>query len=480
MTTPESQKHPSQARQNARYSEQEPDRSQERTHGDKILRWLWYRLLDLIFFFYPGAVSKVHQQEATEKYWILWRDVEILYNKHAGTLGINGTTSLPHDPKDIESFVKCEIIRIEQKNREHHPSGKGISQSISNPDLAANGQSNLKLLLYFYKILIKDRKKLTRREGDLNILWRDLTFIRTRMLTTNGLLPPQQLPFQLDYCRGEAIRLGDQDNEELQELIIDAAVELDTIDASASQKTTANNRTIRNIVRILTRLNNKRLQRLHEQRINKLMYQTAFSIFLLLSCILLYAHEHVLTPTALSGEKTIMASPEGVTRDRLVDRGSPPQVRQFPGTEATTTDNQPPWLKKVSDSVTELLFLLYTFLVTLLDLCKNYMKINPLFFIFFAGLTGGFLSTVMRLSKGPDSLMPGDDAYYAWYVLTKPVVGAFAAAILYIIVQANFVPNEVFSDDYLQAIIREPVGAKGFAFGCIMGFSERIIMPKVR
>ena len=105
---------------------------------------------------------------------------------------------------------------------------------------------------------------------------------------------------------------------------------------------------------------------------------------------------------------------------------------------------------------------------------------NPLFFIFFAGLVGGFLSTVMRLGQGSKDLAPGDDAYYAWYVLTKPIVGALGAAILYIIVMADFAPVEVFNKNYLEAIKCCPVGAKGFAFGCIMGFSERIIMPEVK
>ncbi len=457
--------------------------SQEGSRIVRIRRWLWYNFLDLLFFFYPGAVSKVHQQEATEKYWILWRDVEILYNKHADALGIDGTTSLPHDPKDVDEFVESEIIRIEDKWKKQASSGEEGSDAIPHPVSGVNGKSNLKLLLHFYKILIKDRKKLTRREGDLNILWRDLTFIRTRMLTTEGILPPKQLPFHLDYCRGEAIRLGAQNNEELQELIIDAAVELDSIDSSSSQQTASNNRTIRNIVRILTRLNNKRLQRVHEQRINKLMYQTAFSIFLILSCILLYAYEHVLPPSLVSTEieaKVNGQIPEEGDINKEPDEGPPsPQKRQTSNSEATNTIETASLFEMVFDSFKGLLLFLRDSLLKLLDLCKNYMKINPLFFIFFAGLIGGFLSTVMRLGKGAKDLVPGDDAYYAWYVLTKPVVGAFAAVILYVIVQADFVPTEVFSDDYLKAIVDNPVGAKGFAFGCIMGFSERIIMPKV-
>ena len=87
---------------------------------------------------------------------------------------------------------------------------------------------------------------------------------------------------------------------------------------------------------------------------------------------------------------------------------------------------------------------------------------------------------VMRLGEGSNKSIPGDDVYYAWYALTKPVVGALAASILYVIFLADFAPIAVFNEDYIKAIKCNPVGAKGFAFGFIMGFSERIIMPKVK
>ncbi len=86
----------------------------------------------------------------------------------------------------------------------------------------------------------------------------------------------------------------------------------------------------------------------------------------------------------------------------------------------------------------------------------------------------------MRLGQGQNDSRPGDDAYYAWYALTKPIVGALSAAILYVIFLAGFDPSGVFNPEYVVAIKANPVGAKGFAFGCIMGFSERIIMPKVK
>ncbi|MEA3467643.1 MAG: hypothetical protein U9R57_05390 [Thermodesulfobacteriota bacterium] len=457
--------------------------SQERTQFSKIWRAFLNRISNFLFFFYPGAVSKIHQQEATEKYWILWRDVEILYSNTIEKLKLGMPVSLFRDPKDVEGYVSEMMKEIEARH-----DSSGITNK--NNKLSVDGKANLKLLLYFYKILINDRKKLTRREGDLNILWRDLTFIRTRMLT-EGIIDCDRLPFQLDYCRAEAARLGVQESEELQAIIIDAAVDLDNRDLGNSQPDDAdsasnksnvpNQRSVRNIVRILIRLNNRRLKRLHRQRMNKIMYQAAFTILLLLSYILLHAHEHVTAfandPQESEGQAYEQVHRENIIADKRVEKDLEPLGKQLANEAAVDNDAEKVW---AVGSVFVWLKLLLLKIILLPKLCKDYMEINPLFFIFFAGLTGGFLSTVMRLGQGENDSRPGDDAYYAWYALTKPIVGALAAAILYVIFLAGFAPTEVFSTKYIDAIKANPVGAKGFAFGCIMGFSERIIMPKVR
>jgi hypothetical protein len=446
--------------------------NQERSWRDKKWRQVKDCFLDIWFFFLPGAVSKVHQQEANEKYWILWRDVEMLFNTTADELGIEGTRNLLHDPTNVDGFVEKEIERIEKKspsivkgvdnNSQLNDSPDKEVENNSQPkDSAVKGRKKLKKLLYFYRILVKDRARLTRREGHLNILWRDITFIRTRMLT-DKIVPDEMLSFQLDYCIGEATRLGIQDNEEIKELIHQAAVEFGNSDSHKAPA--SNNRSVRNIVRILSRLNDRRLQRLHVQRRNKLMYQTAFLIFLALSCLLLHNHKLVLAPRA---ENNVC---EEIRPARNLEKTASADKKKHKAETNETASSRKSWLSEK----------LSAFFVSSFNLSRSYMNENSLFFIFFAGLVGGFLSMVMRLGEGSKDSIPGDDAYYAWYALTKPVVGALGAAILYVIVRADFVPGEIFSNDYLDAIKCYPVGAKGFAFGCIMGFSERIIMPKVR
>lgn len=451
-----------------------PDKyNSERSWLDKKWREIKGYITDMYNFFLPGAVSKVHQQEATEKYWILWRDVETIFNCEVEKLGIEGTVTLPHDPKDVDGYINTLIKQIKDVVDKPPVIDKKAENSSKPTDLTDNRrtyleqvQRTLRQVLYFYKILVMDRDRLTRREGHLNILWRDITFIRTRMLT-DEIIPHEKLPYLLDYCRGEAGRLGILNNGEIQELIHEAAVELENPDSA--QTSASNTRSTRNIVRILTRLHDSRLQRLHTQRINKLIYQTAFLIFLTLSSILLYNHDYVLAPIIENQEICQKIAAGKSSEKRPVTTISNEQKNV--GAAIKEIDNSDKlWLPEK----------LIAFFDSFFELIRKLMGDNNLFFIFFSGLVGGFLSTVVRLSSQKKELLPGEDAYYAWYVLTKPVVGALGAAILYVIVRANFVPVEVFNVEFLNSIKCDPVGAKGFAFGCIMGFSERIFMPEVK
>jgi hypothetical protein len=66
----------------------------------------------------------------------------------------------------------------------------------------------------------------------------------------------------------------------------------------------------------------------------------------------------------------------------------------------------------------------------LLQGVKDYLRQNMLAFIFLEGLTGGFFSVTTR-PRSRD-FIPGEDAYYTVYILTKPFIGALGAIILYI------------------------------------------------
>jgi len=61
-----------------------------------------------------------------------------------------------------------------------------------------------------------------------------------------------------------------------------------------------------------------------------------------------------------------------------------------------------------------------------------------------------------------------------------PLCGCVRCRHIVVIFLAGFAPTEVFMEAYVADIKNNHVGAKGFAFGCRMGFSDRIIMPKVK
>lgn len=269
-----------------------------------------------------------------------------------------------------------------------------------------------------------------------------MTFIRARLLT-DRIITNERIPLHLDYCRIEARALRVQDNPEIAELLHGAAEEMErTSGGETKEREEVNQQAIRSISTILVRLKDIRLEKLNQQLRNKVTYQWAFLILLPLSFLLLYVHKLIVNPPI---------SAEGIR----------PGIPSFDQIRALT------WGES-----------LWQLLINLPGMINNLMVENPLLFIFFAGLVGGFFSTVMR-RRTSDSL-PGEEAFYRWYALTKPIVGALGATILYIIVSADFVNIEFMDKTMINNLKETPIGAKGFAFGFLTGFSERVILPKLK
>ena len=97
---------------------------------------------------------------------------------------------------------------------------------------------------------------------------------------------------------------------------------------------------------------------------------------------------------------------------------------------------------------------------------------NPIVFVFFAGFFAGFFSVAIRLHSR--ELVPGEDAYFLWYVLTKTVVGAVGAVIIFIFLRTRVL------DSVLMLPLRDSLRSGEpdvvlFIFAFISGFSERFI-----
>lgn len=111
------------------------------------------------------------------------------------------------------------------------------------------------------------------------------------------------------------------------------------------------------------------------------------------------------------------------------------------------------------------------------DVCRglcNLLATNILAFVFFAGFAGGAFSVAKRLRER--ELVPGEDAYFMWYVLTKPFVGALGAMILFVLVQADYVSFDALSK-IIGMLRLGQHGPEVFGFGFLAGFTERLVFP---
>lgn len=116
-------------------------------------------------------------------------------------------------------------------------------------------------LLNYYKILLKDQSRLTRKYQNLNLLWRDMNFIRTRLLS-DRLIERDRVPHQLDFCRIEASNLGLIDDPEIKTLLAQAAEE---IDVSGENRSGSARKARRLIISLMVKLSDFRIRQIFEQ-----------------------------------------------------------------------------------------------------------------------------------------------------------------------------------------------------------------------
>ena len=147
-----------------------------------------------------GKVSSVHAQEARERYWILRRELEINICNLVSKIGIKNF-EIKRDEESADDYIeyrkniiKNHLITIETENKSNKKSGDGKKIKF----LKEKADKLIRLLSY-YNILLKDKEYITRYENHLNLLWRDMTFIRTRLLT-DFIIPDEKLQHHLDFC----------------------------------------------------------------------------------------------------------------------------------------------------------------------------------------------------------------------------------------------------------------------------------------
>jgi hypothetical protein len=198
---------------------------------------------------------------------------------------------------------------------------------------------------------------LTRRQHDLNFLWREMTQVHIMIL--EQILPDEVLPAQLDFCREELRRLGLKENPELEDMIQRTAEAMDEREENRTRKA----RLLRSLIE---RLNTIRTGRIHEQVVLIRCYQKALILLTLISLVLLFLPEHLLVGPRLLAP--LKGTVEAVIQTRPGIRG--------------------------------------------IDSLVLFLGSHVIAFVLLGGLIGGFFSVVTRLRTR--ELLPGED------VLNRP------------------------------------------------------------
>lgn len=380
-----------------------------------------------------SRVAPIHEQEARQRYWILRRDIEMSIDSYLTKLGGKADERQNIRAKSsIDAYISELKASISKKLRKK-------------PHFKSSAEKALKLLGY-YKILLIYKNVDSNRLGYLSMLWKDLTFIRTRMLS-EGIIDADKLVYQLDFCRSEAEHIGAQDDPEIKSMMTQAAKNLglgNSRDKNDQQAT-------RLIVSLMAKLNDMRIRRLTDQVHKKKTYMALFSILIVLSLLVFSLNDY------------LIADAKGV-----------PDAREgFYAIQLDTIEIQP----NDSRHSGNLFASVWNLGVSVCQMLINAIVAKPTIFIFFAGLAGGFFSALMKFE--PNKQLPGDDIYIRWYRLTKPFIGAFGATVIFIIVTTGLFQIEFIGEELLKEMSRNPVSGIGFTFGFLTGFTERLILPKM-
>lgn len=381
------------------------------TQSDKkyslYLKKLWY------FFF--SETSAIHRHEAKEKYWILWRELESAMYSLSIELNFEFAGFIHKNSKEVDELINKFLKRFKGENY------NGKKKTFGN-------------LLLYARILSKQPLELLKSAEALNMMWRDITFVRSRLLTDN-IITNERLSAHLEYCRLECEKVCSGKDDKIEQMCHETALEI--VDNYESNSSAENQKARKTIAFILAMLNHIRLKDINAQHRIKKIYNVAFILLSILSLLLLHLNQ-VLTNNYI--------------RNWLL---------YHPVIQTIELGNPISWI------------------IAPIDFIVAQLHTNLLFYIFFAGLLGGFFSTVMRLRSKKVNI---SDVYLRSYLLTKPIVGALGATILYIIITSNIIPMDIAQMKLIDQFSNTSVmfGPVGFAFGFIMGFSERIILPTIK
>jgi hypothetical protein len=360
-------------------------------------------------------VSRIHLYEAQERYVYLLRLLEFYERDGSGCF------------EDPACPLKERIHSLAEDQLNERFKTK-LNQVLEKP---TESQAHIKkgIVDACRKHLEEASVLLTRCQEDLNFLWREMTQVHVTIV--RSILPDHVLPAHLDFCREEARRLVLDKNPEIKLMIEQLAEVMNETEANRSNK-------VRLMRALIERFNAIRTGRIHEQLITIRCYQKALIMLMPVTLVLIFLNHLFIAQSVVQST-----------------------VPTFPVSA--------PWGIWGLGYVPSFAKNLFTWLLALLEQ-------NNVAFVFFAGLIGGFFSVVIHIRSR--ELVPGEDAYFLWYVLTKPWIGALGAVVLFILIKSEVFNPEISKDLFLSISKGENMPAL-FSMGFLAGFSERLFLPNL-
>lgn len=390
----------------------------------------WVGLGDTEAFF-RGRVSRIHLYEARERYFTLREMVKTYKEYYCSGEGRSVRAKIPEDCRQYVDNVDVE-------------------KATKDLETCEETLENIK-------------KYRTRKQGDLNNLWRAMT--RVRVMLTDSVIPDTRLSTQLYFCHEEAYRLAVADDPVVKDMLQRLAEAMD-------EKGQQHGPQFRCLLRaLLERFSTIRTGRIHQQYKNMFVYKIALAILLAISVPLITHGEQFLQFAGVNEQHNEQNQQAGSKGEVGKNGQSGPATP--PGNDAGKKETVGLWsalLGHVSDFLVNPKDSVYGALRYII----NRLKGNILAFVFFGGLLGGFLSVTMR--EWPRDRVPGEDSYLSLYIMTKPLVGAVGAMCLYILIAGEFVSFDIIKTDEL---LRD-AGPVTFGFAFLSGFSERLVFPGFR
>lgn len=295
---------------------------------------------------------------------------------------------------------------------------------------------------------------LKRNEEFINFAWRELT--RVHIIIIEHLLTSEHHGSELDAAREEAFRLGVAEDPQVKDHLQQLA---EFLDESGGDETKTK-RVTRLLKALRERYTTLRTSKMHQQFLNIWVYKLALLALVLISVVIIDNNKLIL-PQADSKASQAASLAMPIAQPVL------PQKKIL--ALASDKSMEPALWEKVIGAV-------YSGVGGVIGSClaflNNLFGTNTLAFVYLAGLTGGFFSVANRVRN--QDIMGGDDAYAGWYVLTKPLVGALGAMIVYILFVSDFINLELVKN------VAAMEKSKIFGIAFLSGFSERFVFPNLR